>query len=173
MPGGPRPLPSRPSLRYLKLEAKRRLAAAEFPTLHHAQAAIASEYGQQSWAGLKQYISGQPQRESHALPQLRWLIARFKDSDEQAWTAPGEHELRQHFSDEVLGLIPVGELVSAITSIAADLREEFAVVDQAPLWVHVRIAGTDLFAGAEAELRARRGSRPRGRWRARGDRHGC
>lgn len=152
MPGGPRPLPSRPSLRYLKLEAKRRLAAGEFPTLHHAQAAIASEYGQQSWAGLKQYISGQPQRESHALPQLRWLIARFKDSDEQAWTAPGEHELRQHFSDEVLGLIPVGELVSAITSIAADLREEFAVVDQASLWVHVRIAGTDLFAGAEAEL---------------------
>ena len=152
MPGGPRPLPNRPSLRYLKLEAKRRLAAGEFPTLHHAQAAIASEYGQQSWAGLKQYISGQPQRESHALPQLRWLIARFKDSGEQAWTAPGEDELRQHFSDEVLGVVSAGELVSAITSVAADLREEFAVVDQAPLWVHVRIAGTDLFAGAEAEL---------------------
>jgi hypothetical protein len=29
-----RPLPGRPSLRYLKLEAKRRLAAGEFPALH-------------------------------------------------------------------------------------------------------------------------------------------
>jgi CubicO group peptidase (beta-lactamase class C family) len=152
MPGGPRPLPSRPSLRYLKLEAKRRLAAGEFPALHNAQAAIASEYGQPSWAGLKQYISGQPQRESHALPHLRWVIARFKDSGEQAWTAPGERELRQHFSDEVLSIIPVGELVSAITSVAADLRQEFVVVDQAPLWVRGRIAGTELFAGAAAEF---------------------
>ncbi len=152
MPGGPRPLPNRPSLRYLKLEAKRRLAAGEFPTLHTAQAAIASEYGQPSWAALKQHISGQPEEESHALPHLRWVIARFRDGGEQDWTAPGEPELRQHFSDEVLGLVPVGEVVSAITTFAADLREEFAVVNQAPLWVHIRIAGTDLFAGAEAEL---------------------
>jgi hypothetical protein len=37
MPGGPRLLPDRPSLRYLKIEAKRRLAAGEFRTLHDAQ----------------------------------------------------------------------------------------------------------------------------------------
>ncbi len=36
-----RPLPDRPNLRYLKLEAKRRLAAGEFATLHEAQLAIA------------------------------------------------------------------------------------------------------------------------------------
>src|SRR6185312_13672849 len=39
----PRALPARPSLRHLKLEAKRRLAAGEFGTLHAAQTAIARE----------------------------------------------------------------------------------------------------------------------------------
>ena len=40
-----RALPDRPSLRFLKVEAKRRLAAAEFDTLHDAQLAIAREHG--------------------------------------------------------------------------------------------------------------------------------
>jgi hypothetical protein len=40
-----RALPARPSLRHLKLEAKRRLAAGEFATLNDAQAAIAREHG--------------------------------------------------------------------------------------------------------------------------------
>ena len=53
MGGGPRPLPGRPNLRYLKLEAKRRLGAGEFPALHDAQLAIAWEHGQPSWAALK------------------------------------------------------------------------------------------------------------------------
>ena len=49
MPGAPRclperSLPERPDLRYLKLEAKRRLAAGQFPSLHDAQAAIAREH---------------------------------------------------------------------------------------------------------------------------------
>ena len=44
MPGGSRSLPGRPSLRYLKLEAKRRVAAGEFPSLHEAQVAIAREH---------------------------------------------------------------------------------------------------------------------------------
>jgi hypothetical protein len=59
MPSGPRPLPGRPSLRYLKLEAKRRLVAGEFPSLHEAQAALAREHGLPSWAALKQLIGGQ------------------------------------------------------------------------------------------------------------------
>ena len=57
MPGGSRSLPGHPSLRHLKLEAKRRLAAGEFPTLHDAQVAIAREYGLPTWAGLKQRVS--------------------------------------------------------------------------------------------------------------------
>jgi len=52
----PRVLPGQPSLRYLKVEAKRRLAAGEFATLHDAQLAIAREHGHSSWAKLKQQI---------------------------------------------------------------------------------------------------------------------
>ena len=52
MPDQPRPLPGQPSLRYLKLEARRRLAADEFTTLHDAQLAIAREHGQPSWTAL-------------------------------------------------------------------------------------------------------------------------
>src|SRR6266705_1014791 len=64
MPGDRlRSLPARPSLRHLKLEAKRRLAAGEFATLHDAQAAIAREHGLPGWAALKQACAP----ESHAL----------------------------------------------------------------------------------------------------------
>jgi len=100
MPGGPRALPRRPSLRYLKLEAKR--------------------------------------QESHALPQLRWVIARFRDAGEPAWAAPDDHELRQHFDGQLLSAVPAGELTAAITGVAAALREEPVVMGQAPLSARVR-----------------------------------
>ena len=54
-----RQFPSQPSLRYLKLEAKRRLAAGEFSTLHDAQLAIAREHGLSSWTTLKQHVESQ------------------------------------------------------------------------------------------------------------------
>ena len=149
MPARQRPLPTHPSLRYLKLEAKRRLAAGEFPSLHDAQGTIAREYGQPSWAALKQFISGQPEVESHALPHLEWVIARFAGAGEPAWTAPGEQELRQHFSDAVFRVFPADELVAEILSKAPDLRGDLVVVDQAPLGVRARIADTELFAAAE------------------------
>ena len=60
MPGGSRSLPGHPSLRHLKLEAKRRLAAGEFLTLHDAQVAIAREHGLPTWAALKQRVSDIP-----------------------------------------------------------------------------------------------------------------
>ena len=141
MPGEPRSLPSRPSLRYLKLEAKRRLAAGEFAALHDAQAAIAWEHGLPSWTTLKQLIGGQRQQESHALPQLRWVIARFRDAGGSAWVAPGDDELRQHFDDKFLTEVPAGELIAAITSAAADLREEPIVIGQAPLSARVQLVG--------------------------------
>src|SRR6266704_2785161 len=151
MPGGPRPLPSRPSLRYLKLEAKRRLAAGEFAALHDAQAAIAWEHGLPNWTALKQLICGQPQQESRALPQLRWVIARFRDAGEPVWAAPDDHELRQHFDDHLLTAVPAGELIAAITSVAADLREEPIVIGQAPLSARIQIAGLEVFASVEAD----------------------
>lgn len=53
-----RTLPERASLRHLKLEAKRRRAAGEFPSLHGAQLAIAREHGQPSWAALRAAVAG-------------------------------------------------------------------------------------------------------------------
>src|SRR5512133_1430970 len=152
MSGGPRRLPSRPSLRYLKLEAKRRLAAGEFPSLHAAHAAIAWEYGLPSWTALKQQLSwGQVQQESHALAQLRWLIARFQDAGEPAWTAPDDDELRQHFDAQFLREVPASQLVAAITGVVADLRQEPIVIGQTPLSVHLQLGGLEGFALVEAD----------------------
>src|SRR6266511_3255522 len=151
MPGGPRSLPDRPSLRYLKLEAKRRLAAGEFPTLHDAQAAIAGEYGLPSWAALKQLICGQPEHESHALSQLRWVIGRFREAGASAWSAPDEDELRQHVCGPVLAETPAGELVATIIQTALLLRGELVVMAQAPLSASVQIADLRVDATVEAE----------------------
>jgi hypothetical protein len=133
MPDGSRSLPGRPSLRYLKLEAKRRLAAGEFPALHDAQAAIAREHGQPSWAALKQLICGQPEPESQALAQLRWVIARFRDAGELSWTPPGDNEMRQHVGGPVLAETPASQLIATIIQMAPVLREELVVMAQAPL----------------------------------------
>ncbi len=146
-----RPLPSRPSLRYLKLEAKRRLAAGEFPALHDAQLAIAWEHGQPSWTALKQRIGQQSTAECHVLPQLSWLIARFRDADQPRWTAPGEAEMQQHFGPELLAERPAPELIAAIVSVAPVLREELGVVTQAPLTAQVRIGGLEVFASVAAD----------------------
>ena len=81
MPGGSRSLPGHPSLRHLKLEAKRRLAAGEFPTLHDAQVAIAREHGLPTWAALKQRVSDIP--DSHAYPPLDHR--RFQAADQPGW----------------------------------------------------------------------------------------
>ena len=149
MPGGSRSLPGRPNLRYLKLEAKRRLAAGEFGSLHEAQAVIAREYGEPSWAVLKELVcDGQ---ESHALEQLRWVMSRFSGADEPGWTAPGEDELRQHFSEHFLTALPPAALVTAIGRLAADLRGDLMVIRQAPLQVQVELAGLQYLAGVEAE----------------------
>jgi len=155
MPGGSRSLPSRPSLRYLRLEAKRRLAAGEFPHLHDAQAAIAREHGLPSWAALKQRVSAPAGQDSdadgHAVAQLRWVISRFRDAPEPGWTPPGEDELRQHFSDQFLAEIPPDTLTGQIASIAADLGGELTVLGQAPLEARVRLADVEYFVAVEAE----------------------
>lgn len=88
MSGESRSLPSRPSLRYLKLEAKRRLSAGEFRALHEAQLAIAREHDLPSWTALRQLIGSQLRPASYVLPQLRWVISRFADAGGPAWAAP-------------------------------------------------------------------------------------
>jgi CubicO group peptidase (beta-lactamase class C family) len=146
-----RPLPGRPSLRYLKLEAKRRVAAGEFPALHDAQLAIAWEYGQPSWTALKQRIIELPTAECQVLPQLGWVITRFRGADQPGWTAPGPDEMQQHFAPEVLAARPGPELIAAIASVAPVLREELTIVAQTPLGAQVRLGGLEVFASVAAD----------------------
>jgi hypothetical protein len=52
----PRSLPSRPDLRHLRQEAKRRRRSGEFPSVALAQLAVAREYGFRSWPRLKFHV---------------------------------------------------------------------------------------------------------------------
>jgi CubicO group peptidase (beta-lactamase class C family) len=153
--GRSRSLPARPSLRFLRLEAKRRVAAREFPTLHEAQAAIAWEHGLPSWAGLKQACaSSQPPEsapEGHALAQLRWLISRFSGAGRPGWTPPAEDELAEHFDDRLLAAVPAASLAAQLSKVAPDLRQELIVIGQAPLEAHVQLAGIRYIATVDAE----------------------
>jgi CubicO group peptidase (beta-lactamase class C family) len=151
MSGGSRSLPLRPSLRYLKLEAKRRLAAGEFTSLHEAQAAIAREHGLPGWPALKQVCTLQSAPESHALAQLRWIVSRFSGADAPGWTAPDDGELRQHFDDRFLAVIPASTLVEQISQMAADLRGELVVIGQSRFEAQVQLAGLRYIAAADAE----------------------
>ena len=155
MPGGSRSLPGRPSLRYLSLEAKRRLATGEFPHLHDAQSAVAREHGLPSWAALKRHIDAgpgaEPGQEGPALAQLRWVISRFEGAADRGWAAPGEDELRRHFTDQFLAAIPPAALTGQIASVANDLGGELEVLGQAPLEAQVRLAGVEYLVVAEPE----------------------
>jgi CubicO group peptidase (beta-lactamase class C family) len=146
-----RSLPAHPNLRYFKLEAKRRLRAGEFAALHEAQRAVAAEHGLPSWPAFCRLIGARRGTESRVLPQIRWVISRFRDASEPGWAAPGEDELRQHFSDEFLAEFPASELVAIITGSAVDLRKELAVTGQLPLRAELRIDSTEVHASAEAE----------------------
>jgi CubicO group peptidase (beta-lactamase class C family) len=152
MPGqlNSRSLPGRPNLRHLKLEAKRRVAAGEFPSLHEAQAAIAWEHGLPSWTALKEQVNT-PQG-SHALDQLRWVISRFAGAGEPGWTAPGEDELSQHFDERFLSALPPPALIATISRAAADLRDgELVVLGQTPEQAYVELNGVQYLAAAEPE----------------------
>ncbi len=150
MPGASRSLPDRPNLRYLKLEAKRRLVAGEFATLHDAQAAIAHEHGLPSWAALKHLIQG-PAGGSPALARLEAVIARFRDAGRASWTPPDEAELRRHFHDRLLAETPPGDLSGTIARLAPALRQPMAVLARTPLSAGVQVGDLRIDAVAEAE----------------------
>lgn len=131
-----RSLPGYPSLRHLKLEAKRRLAAGEFTTLHDAQAAIAREHGLPGWAALKQACAtGNP-----ALAHVHWIIERFRAAGEPGWTPPGDDELSEHFADVFLAAVPPASLIETFTTNVADLRTELTVIQQGPFEALVQLA---------------------------------
>jgi CubicO group peptidase (beta-lactamase class C family) len=146
-----RALPDQPSLRYLKIEAKRRLAAGEFVTLHDAQLAIAREHGSSSWTALKHSIEATRGEPSPALEQVRWVVARFRDADDPAWVAPGHDELRGHFGDRYLALVPAGTMARTLGGVAARLREEIVVSVATPGSVRAQVADLRIEALAEPE----------------------
>jgi CubicO group peptidase (beta-lactamase class C family) len=146
----PRALPDQPSLRYLKVEAKRRLSAGEFATLHEAQLAIAREHGLPSWTALKEYISAGPSQDSPALSQVRWVISRFGEAGTPGWTVPGDGELGEHFDAQFLRLVPPETLVGTLTSVLPRLGAELVTMLETPLRLRGQIGGLRLEAVAEA-----------------------
>ena len=141
---GERALPEQASLRYLKVEAKRRRAAGEFPTLHHAQLAIAREHGQPSWTALREAVdaaSAAAGGEGHALGQLRWIAARFRDAGAPGWTGPDDAELRAHFTGQFLAEVTPGRLVAMITGVAAELGAGLTVLADLPFTARARLTG--------------------------------
>ena len=143
-----RALPGRPSLRYLKLEAKRRLSAGEFATLDLAQLAIAREHGLPSWAALKQHIDAPA---GHALTQVRWVLSRFAVAGTPEWTPPDEQELRRHFHDDYLRLVPADTVTGLLSGVAARLRAGLADVWAEPLRLRARVADLRIEAATEAD----------------------
>jgi CubicO group peptidase (beta-lactamase class C family) len=141
-----RAFPGRPNLRFLKLEAKRRLAAGEFGTLHDAQLAIAREHDLPSWTALKEFVTAP----GHALTQVRWVLDRFAGATDPGWAAPDEDELEAHFDERFLGLVRPAELTRTLTRIAGQLAAELTVSRETPLGIRGRLDGLAVEAAAEA-----------------------
>jgi CubicO group peptidase (beta-lactamase class C family) len=148
-----RSFPGRPSLRFLKLEARRRQAAGEFPSLHEAQLAIAREYGLSSWTALKQFVTSQPDPEGPAAGHVRWVVTRFTGAGGQAWMPPGDEEIREHFDESFLSRVTPGRLVTSLSSSAraGRLRDELTVTLDRPLAVRARAGGVQIHAAAATE----------------------
>jgi len=146
-----RDLPDRLSLRHSKLEAKRRLAAGEFTTLHDAQLAVAREHGMSSWAALKEHIAAEAER-SHALAQVRWVFRRYGEAGAPGWTAPSRDELSEHFTEHLLSLVPPETAAAILGGVAAKLREDLVVIDADS--THLRAKVADLVVEADVEPEA-------------------
>jgi CubicO group peptidase (beta-lactamase class C family) len=147
-----RDLPDRLSLRHSKLEAKRRLAAGEFTTLHDAQLAVAREHGMSSWAALKEHIAAAEAGQGHALAQVRWVFGRYGEADAPGWTAPSRDELSEHVTEHLLALVPPETAAAILGGVAPKLREDLVVLDAGPL--HLRAKVADLLVDAAVEPEA-------------------
>ncbi len=145
----PRSLPDQPSLRYLKLEAKRRLSASEFATLHEAHLAIAREHGFSSWNALRQAIEASFDPGGYATAQLMWLISRFAYADGTDWAAPTDDELREHFTDRFLSVVTPERLVRTLSGRAEQLRDEVVLTSVEPLRVRAQAGGMQLEAAVD------------------------
>jgi CubicO group peptidase (beta-lactamase class C family) len=146
-----RDLPDRLSLRHSKLEAKRRLAAGEFTTLHDAQLAVAREHGMSSWAALKEHIAATEAEHGHALAQVRWVFGRYSEADAPGWTAPSRDELSEHVAEHFLALVPPETAAAILGSVAAKLREDLVLLEADPLHLRAKVADLLVEAAVEPE----------------------
>jgi hypothetical protein len=124
--------PDRLSLRHSKLEAKRRLAAGEFTTLHDAQLAVARAHGMSSWAALKEHIAAAEAEQGHAFAQVRWVLGRYGEAAAPGWTAPDRDELGEHVTEHFLTLVGPETAAAILRSVAPKLREDLVVIDAGP-----------------------------------------
>ena len=146
-----RNLPDRPSLRHLKLEAKRRLAAGEFTTLHDAQLTVAREHGMSSWAALKQHIIVAEAEAGHALAQVRWLFGRYAEADAPGWTPPSHDELSEHCTEHMLGFASPETIAKVLGGLADRLRQDLVVIDAGPSRLSAEAGGLRVEAAVEPE----------------------
>lgn len=144
-----RDLPDRPSLRHLKLEAKRRLAAGEFTTLHDAQLAVAREHGMSSWTALKERVA--EAEHGHALTRLRWVFGRYAESGTPGWTAPSRDELAEHCTANFLGMVSPEAIAKTLGGIADRLREDLVVTDAGSSRVSARSGNLRVEAAVEPD----------------------
>lgn len=146
-----RDLPDRLSLRHSKLEAKRRLAAGEFTTLHDAQLAVAREHGMSSWAALKERIAAAEAEQGHALAQVRWVFGRFAGAGAPGWAAASRDELSEHFTERFLGFASPDEIARTLAGLADRLGEDLVVTDAGSLGLSARAGNLRVEASVEPE----------------------
>jgi CubicO group peptidase (beta-lactamase class C family) len=149
-----RSLPDQPSLRFLRLEARRRLAAGEFTALWEAYLAIAREHGFSSWTALKQVIVGdsQPDPDEAVLDHLSWVVSRLAGASQPDWTPPAEQELAEHFEQSFLDRPGAGQLIKSLSVMARTgrLRDEVTVITQRAQFIRAQAGDVRIEAqGAE------------------------
>jgi len=139
-----RSLPDQPSLRFLKLEARRRLAAGEFRALYEAQLAIAREHGFSSWTALKQVVGdSQPDPDEDVLDHLGWVVSRLAGAGQPGWAPPAERELAGHFEQSYLDRVTPGRLIENLSGMARNWspEDEVTVLAERPRFILARVGG--------------------------------
>ena len=136
-----RSLPDQPSLRFLRLEAHRRLAAGEFTALWEAYLAIAREHGFSSWTALKQVVGdSQPDPDEAVLDHLSWVVSRMAGASQPDWAPPAAQELAEHFEQSFLDLEVSGRVIKGLSVMARTgrLRDEVTVITQRARFVRAQ-----------------------------------
>lgn len=150
-----RSLPDQPSLRFLRLEARRRLAAGEFTALWETYLAIAREHGFSSWTALKQVVvsDSQPDPDEAVLEHLSWIVSRLAGASQPDWEPPAEQELAEHFEQSFVDRHPDGRLIESLSMMARAgwLRDEVTVITQRARFIRARAGDVRIETRGAAE----------------------